>query len=272
MTPARAVAAAVVLGAFPAFAAAPGPQDGEPTAAETARDVDLRIDLAREGAEGLFWFSDPKAFRIVRRDPEGDSPGPSGARAALELHGPSEYRPPHRSPRAIALLREPVLESFTLDATLTQTGREYAHRDLCLFFGFESASRFYYVHLATTPDRNAHNVFLVDGAPRRNLLPPRQKGVDWGRGASHRVRLVRDIESGLIEVYFDDMKHPVLSVVDRTIGAGRIGFGSFDDTGTFEDIRIRGVAVARGEVPPADANPFAGAEKDGESNRSEKDG
>ena len=45
-------------------------------------------------------------------------------------------------------------------------------------------------------------------------------------------------ESGEIRVYFDDMKTPAMTATDKTFGAGRVGFGSFDDTGNFDDIRI----------------------------------
>ncbi|RLE25048.1 MAG: hypothetical protein DRJ50_03655 [Actinobacteria bacterium] len=176
--------------------------------------------------ESSFDFTDPAAFRLVS---EGDEP-------LLELLASAEYAPPYRSPHAIALLGGLEFRSFVLDAELQQTGREYGHRDLCLFFGFESAERFYYVHMATTPDQNAHNVFLVDQAARRNLLPPQSQGVEWGNGEWHHIRLARDVDAGLVQVYFDDMVTPVLEVEDVTIEWGRIGFGSFDDTGLFRNV------------------------------------
>lgn len=153
----------------------------------------------------------------------------------VELVAEADYAPPHRSPRAIALLDETAYRNFTLDVEMMQTGREYGHRDLCLFFGFESAARFYYVHLATTPDEKAHNVFLVNDAPRRNLIPAQEQGVDWGQEEWHHVRLVRDVDLGTVQVYFDDMETPILKAVDHTIEWGRIGFGSFDDTGRFKN-------------------------------------
>ena len=58
---------------------------------------------------------------------------------------------------------------------------------------------------------------------------------DW-----HRVRLVRRVKDGLIQVFFDDMAHPAMVAHDRTFGHGRLGIGSFDDTGMFDDIEVRG--------------------------------
>jgi len=173
-------------------------------------------------------FSDPGAWRVARAD----------GRTALELFGPSEYAPPHRSPLGVALLTRYRFGDFTLDVDVRQTGREYGHRDLCLFFGWDAADRFGYAHLATTPDANAHNVFLVDGAPRRNLLAPREHGVDWG-DAWHHVRLERRLADGRVRVFFDDMDEPVLEAFAPSLGYGRVGFGSFDDTGLFANAVIR---------------------------------
>ena len=58
---------------------------------------------------------------------------------------------------------------------------------------------------------------------------------DWGQEEWHHVRLVRDVDAGVVRVYFDDMLVPVLEAEDRAIEWGRIGFGSFDDTGRFKD-------------------------------------
>jgi len=47
--------------------------------------------------------------------------------------------------------------------------------------------------------------------------------------------------SGEIEVYFDDVQEPVMRTVDKTFCAGRVGFGSFDDKGDFDAVRLYGV-------------------------------
>ena len=194
-------------------------------------------------AAASFDYSDPEVFEWSERFGGG-----------LALTGRADYAPPHRSPLAIALLDGVEFRSFELEADLLQSGREYGHRDLCLFLGFEAPDRFYYVHMATTPDQNAHNVCLVDGAPRRNLIPPRGRGVDWGQEEWHHVKLVRDVDAGTIRVWFDDMETPVLEAEDRTLEWGRVGFGSFDDEGMIRDLRIRSA-----ESRPVDraGSPFA---------------
>ena len=52
------------------------------------------------------------------------------------------------------------------------------------------------------------------------------------------MRVVRDLASGVIRVYVDQMDKPIMQASDKTHGMGYIGFGSFDDTGRVTNIRI----------------------------------
>ncbi len=172
---------------------------------------------------------------------------------SLELHAASSYSPPVRSPRALALADVRVGD-FELDVVAQQTGREYPHRDLCIVFGVQSPSRYYYAHLASAADAHAHNVFLVDGADRRAIGTAHTDGVDWGAGW-HRVRLRRSVTDGRIEVYFDDMQRPVITATDHTFADGALGVGSFDDTGRFKDIVLRAPRLEEAPAPRFRAPP-----------------
>lgn len=180
------------------------------------------------GALNDYRFTDPGAWRW--RDLKNNH--------ALEQHKTSAYEPPHRSPLNMAVLYTLELESFVLEARLLQTGRDYGHRDMCLFFGFVDPARYYYSHIATATDDHAHNVFIVNEQPRTRISTRTSSGVDWGTDEWHDVRLVRDVEQGTIEVYFDNMAEPIMTATDRSFGRGYIGFGSFDDTGMVDDVRI----------------------------------
>jgi hypothetical protein len=70
-----------------------------------------------------------------------------------------------------------------------------------------------------------------------SIAKTRTEGTKWNDNW-HKVRLLRDIESGTIEVFFDDKPSPIMTAVDRTFAQGRVGVGSFDDTGQFDDIRL----------------------------------
>lgn len=183
-----------------------------------------------DSAESLagFEFSDPKAWTW---NEEGGTP-------SLELLGKSQYTPSQRSPHSIALVPNLLVADFDLEVDLLQTGRNYGHRDMCLFFGFQSPANFYYVHMATSPDENAHNVFLVDDAPRTNLADVTPEGIDWGDNEWQRVRLERRTGPGSIRVFWNDSPEPILEASDTNFDWGRLGFGSFDDSGRVAAIRV----------------------------------
>lgn len=200
-------------------------------AAALAQDYPLLYsnDFEEGQATTDFEFSDPKAWRVAGDD----------TNAYLELFEQSEYEARVRSPFSIAVLKSVRVGSFVLEADLKQTGREYGHRDMCLFFAMKDPTNFYYVHMAAVADPNAHNIFLVNDEPRRNIAERTTGGVEWGDGW-HRVRLERSAEAGTIRVFFDDMETPIMEATDLHFDGGYVGFGSFDDTGLVDNIRLWG--------------------------------
>ena len=191
----------------------------------------FREDFEDKGALKRFEMTDPSAWRINKQDDN----------RSLELFGESEYTPRVRSPRNIAIIADRPFGSFVLEADLMQTGREYGHRDMCLFFGMKDASNFYYTHLATKPDPHAHNIFLVNDEPRVAIGGEVVEGIEWGETPQwHKVRIERKLADGSIKVYFNDMNTPVLAATDQHFDYGYIGFGSFDDTGRIDNIKIWG--------------------------------
>ncbi len=190
----------------------------------------LVFDMTETGARLDAWtFTDPDAWRIADRDD----------RPVLEQHARSQYEPPVRSPYNRALINRIDVSDFVLDLQVRSTGRDYGHRDLCLFFGYQDPSHFYYVHLGQEADPHAHSIFLVNDAPRVSIAEERTDGTPWDDGW-HHVRIVRTIEDGRIAVYFDDMETPVMLAHDRSFDHGQIGVGSFDDSGQFDQIRVWG--------------------------------
>ncbi len=175
-----------------------------------------------------FTFTDAKAWKVS----EGDG------KHALELTRQSAYKPAVRSPVNIALIKDKVFGDFILEAQCLQTGKEYGHRDMCIYYGFQSPTQFYYTHIATAADDHAHNCFLVKDAPRVKFARETTKGVDWGLGVWRKVRIERKASDGTVRVWFDDMSRPIMIGEEKSFGPGGIGFGSFDDTGKIANIRI----------------------------------
>jgi putative membrane-bound dehydrogenase-like protein len=166
----------------------------------------------------------------------------------LHLLGKSDYQPPHRSPHSIALLRDAVWGDFTLTAKVKTLQTTRGHRDMCVFFGFQDPSRFYYVHLGEQPDPHSSQIFIVNNAPRTKITTSPDSGIPWKDDAWHQVKVVRKVATGEIEIYFDDLEHPCKVARDSTFSWGAIGLGSFDDLGQWDDARIEGVKVA-GKTP-----------------------
>lgn len=161
---------------------------------------------------------------------------------AYSLFQQSKYVPPVRSPVNISLLKEVSLGEFQLDVRALSTGRDYGHRDMCLFFGYQNPKQFYYVHLARNADDHANQIFIVNNEPRKKISDKTTEGTKWD-DAWHTLRLVRKPADGTIAVYFDDLKEPVMTATDKTFANGRIGLGSFDDTGSFDELKLSGEEV-----------------------------
>ena len=173
--------------------------------------------------------TDPKAWKAVKKS----------GRSIYSLHAKSNYKTKVRSPFNISLLKGSEVGDFVLDVDLRSTIKVYGHQDLCLFFGHQDPEHYYYVHLGRKADAHANSIFLVNNAPRVSIAKTRTEGTDWSRGW-HRARIRREATSGKIEVFFDDMQKPVMTTVDKTFTHGRVGIGSFDDTGDFDAIRLWG--------------------------------
>lgn len=190
-----------------------------------------------EGSLAQWESPDPSAFRITTTD---------GGRV-LDQFRQSRVQTPVRSPFNRAVVRTVVVGSFQMDVRLKSTARDYPHRSLCLFFGYQDPAHLYYVHLGQQTDDHANQIFIVNGAPRVKISTQTTPGTPWD-DQWRRARIIRDVASGRIDVYFDDLETPAMSAVDRTFTFGRVGVGSFDDTGWFDDFTLHGERVS---TPPA---------------------
>ena len=203
--------------------------EAPPALTGTMKDLPLAFFEDFESGAERWTHTDPNAWKLVAED----------GNHVYAQHQRSQYEPPVRSPFNMARVKDLKVGDFVLQARMKQTSREYGHRDMCLFFGYQDPSHFYYVHIATKADPHANSIFLVNGAPRVSIAQERTDGTDWATGY-HDVRIVRNVEAGTIEVYFDDMAKPIMKTVDKTFGAGEVGFGTFDDTGNIDDVIVWG--------------------------------
>lgn len=146
---------------------------------------------------------------------------------------------PVRSPFNRSVIKDLSVSDFVLDVKLQSTARDYDHRSLCLFFGYQDPAHLYYVHFGKRTDDNANQIFIVNNLPRKKISLETTPGTPWD-DEWHHARIVRKVESGTIEVYFDNMEKPVMKAVDKTFTWGQVGIGSFDDTGRFDEVLVYG--------------------------------
>jgi hypothetical protein len=116
------------------------------------------------------------------------------------------------------------------------------HRDMIIIFHYQDPTHFYYVHFSAISD-DLHNIIgLVNGADRVRI----SKETPGGSTARltdmqfHAFKVSCDGETGEIKAYLDDMQIPILTAQDKTLDHGLVGVGSFDDTGSLDDIRLWG--------------------------------
>jgi len=147
---------------------------------------------------------------------------------------------PIRRPAALAILKGQPLSEVQVDLDLRSlAGPDVPRRDLDLVFGYQSPKRFYYAHLSAVTNKLHNGIFLVDNSDRRRIDDgkgiPRLVDSEW-----HHVRLKWNGMTGQCHVYFDSLAEPILSANDRSFTSGLVGVGSFDDTGEFRNIQVKG--------------------------------
>jgi hypothetical protein len=126
----------------------------------------------------------------------------------------------------------------TVEAEVQRNGRS-----LILVYAFQDESHFNYAHISESLAANIPNhngIFHIFGGERVRISqvdgPPSLPSRDWTP-----VKLVFDGESGRCYVEVNGRRNPSLEAVDLSLRFGRVGLGSFDETGNFRKVRIRGV-------------------------------
>ncbi len=151
-----------------------------------------------------------------------------------------------RAPSAWSVISDRIVGSFEFTGRMKcHTEPETLARDMLVIFHYQDPTHFYYVHFSASSD-GLHNIIgLVNGADRVkiNREPPgetvfRLTDMDW-----HDFKVTYDSETAEIQAFLDDMTTPIITASDSTIPHGLVGVGSFDDTGSFDDLRLLGEVV-----------------------------
>jgi Ca2+-binding RTX toxin-like protein len=156
--------------------------------------------------------------------------------------------PPRRPFEYATLKTGPEFASVQIDAEVRiDEPITRSDRDIIIVFGWHSDTQFYYTHISQDNTIYPHNgIFVVNNADRLRFddqwngstgASPSITDTEW-----HKIRVIHCAETGRILVYVDDMTTPHITGTDvnKTFGAGRIGFGSFDNFGRMRDLTVTG--------------------------------
>jgi hypothetical protein len=209
---------------------------------DSQKGIGSRVDRHAHIGKGMLGV---EPFRFIMNDPRLASlpkvlETPKGK--VLSLFEKTTPKVPHKSPFGLALLKDVVVGDFVLEADVQSTVKAYPQQDLCLVFGYQDNGHFYYSHLGRKTDKANNQVYIVNGADRAMISLRTSGGTDLSDEWTH-VKVVRKIADGTIEVYWDDMKTPVQIATNKTFLKGRVGVGSFDDLGQFDNVVVRGIQV-----------------------------
>lgn len=150
-----------------------------------------------------------------------------------------------RRPTKIALLNSKPYRKVTVEAEVKRNGRS-----VIIVYGWQDPSHYNYAHISSdaAAKQNVHNgMFHVFGGERARISPldgpPSLDTTDWTP-----VKLVFDGETGRCYVEVNGKRNPSLEAVDLSLRWGRVGLGSFNETGDFRNVKITGEMRDAGEV------------------------
>ena len=158
--------------------------------------------------------------------------------SVLRLIAPRGPLPGPRRPIEFAVAETPEFRSVTLDLDARPLGRS-----LIVVFAYRDAAHFDYAHLSIDPatKQPVHNgVFHVYGGERVRISSEAGPAAFAATNRWYHVRLAYDGKSGAVQVTIDGRPISALHAIDLSLSSGRVGIGSFDETGDFKNLKIQG--------------------------------
>ncbi len=142
-----------------------------------------------------------------------------------------------RRPTKIALLDSKPYRKVTIEGEVKRNARS-----LILVYAWQDDAHYNYAHMSTdaAAKQVVHNgMFHIFGGERVRISPldgpPSFESQDWTP-----VKLVFDGDTGRCIVEVGGRRNPSLEAVDLSLRWGRVGLGSFNETGDFRNIRVSG--------------------------------
>lgn len=142
-----------------------------------------------------------------------------------------------RRPTKFALLESKPYSKVTVEADIKRDGRS-----LIVVYAWQDDAHYDYAHISVdaAASENVHNgMFHIFGGERVRMSsldgPGSLPTQDWTP-----LKLVFDGETGHCYVEVSGKRNPSLDAVDLSLRWGRVGLGSFDETGSFRNVKVTG--------------------------------
>jgi hypothetical protein len=151
--------------------------------------------------------------------------------------------PGPRRPIQFALPETPEFQRVTMDLDARPL-----EKSLIVVFAYRDNAHFDYAHLSTdraSSEPHHNGIFHVYGGERVRISNEEGPAAFPATKRWYHVRLTYDGKSGSVEVAVDGQLVPSLQATDLSLRSGKVGVGSFDETGDFKNIKIDGVPVER---------------------------
>jgi len=143
-----------------------------------------------------------------------------------------------RRPLQFALADTPPWKRVVLECEMKRVGGS-----MILVYAYRDESHFNYAHLSVDEGTKqpVHNgIFHVYGGDRVRISPEAGPAAMPVENQWYKVQLKYDAASGTVTVAVDGKELPSLKAVDLSLGAGKVGLGSFFNKGSFRNVKITG--------------------------------
>lgn len=154
----------------------------------------------------------------------------------LQLLVGREPLPGPRRPGQFALMEMPPAQHIVLEADVRPT-----KRSLMIVYAYQDAAHFDYVHFSTDTamKQPVHNgVFHVYGGERVRISAATGPAAFSGINQWFHLKVQWDGTTGEVQGFVDGVAVPALHAVDLSLQEGKVGIGSFDETGDFKNLKI----------------------------------
>jgi hypothetical protein len=145
-----------------------------------------------------------------------------------------------RRPFQFALADTPAFSKVTVEADVRPL-----KRSVIIVYAYRDPAHFDYAHISSDITHPVHNgIFHVYGGERVRISRETGPAAFPEINRWYHVKLVHDGSTGTIDVTVDGKAVPALHAVDLSLTSGKIGIGSFDETGDFKNVKITGTPAS----------------------------